>query len=235
MSQEAPYLFMYLLCGLGITERYSGQVFEDGHLHGAVAPIQQRHQGARVHRPIHNLGPNTCRENEVGGGGGGVNYLCLAQHIQVSGREEPIKNRKRGRRRKVFTHPLKSVCRSSSYLPLVNITHTYTFTHAHTDTHGHTLRLIWIPPLAVTHTVTRQQVLSPHEVITSIILSQYRSCAVCVHAFIFTLIYVVFLFFCRDGSIGSANSCVMQVSLCLQLIYTIRIWQGFQGELKTWK
>lgn len=65
-AERHRYLFVYLLCGLGIAERYSGQVFEDGHLHGAVAPIQQRHQGARVHRPIHNLGPNTCRENGWG-------------------------------------------------------------------------------------------------------------------------------------------------------------------------
>lgn len=56
------YLFMYLLCRLCITESHSGQIFEDWHLHSAVTPIQQRHQGARVHRPIHNLGPNTCRE-----------------------------------------------------------------------------------------------------------------------------------------------------------------------------
>ncbi|TNN63326.1 hypothetical protein EYF80_026428 [Liparis tanakae] len=37
---------MDLLCGLGVTERHRGQIFEDGHLHRAVAPIQQRHQGA---------------------------------------------------------------------------------------------------------------------------------------------------------------------------------------------
>ncbi len=55
---------MYLLCGLSITESHSGQIFEDGHLHRAVAPIEQCHQGAWVHRPIHNLGPNTCREIE---------------------------------------------------------------------------------------------------------------------------------------------------------------------------
>ena len=65
---------------------------------------------------------------------------------------------------------------------LVDITHTNTHTHTkrnthtHTHTHTHTMLAIWIPPsLAVIHTVTRQQVLSPHEVITSIILSPYRS------------------------------------------------------------
>lgn len=52
---------MYLLCGLGVTKGHGGQIFEDWHLHGAVAAIEQRHQGARVHRPIHNLGTNTCR------------------------------------------------------------------------------------------------------------------------------------------------------------------------------
>lgn len=34
---------MNLLRGLGVTESHGGQVFEDGHLYGAVAPIQQRH------------------------------------------------------------------------------------------------------------------------------------------------------------------------------------------------
>ncbi len=58
------YLLMYLLCGLSITERHCSQVFQDGHLHGAVASIQQRHQGARMHWPVHYLGPNTCRETE---------------------------------------------------------------------------------------------------------------------------------------------------------------------------
>lgn len=52
---------MYFLCGLGITKGHGGQIFEDWHLHRAVAAIEQRHQGARVHRSIHNLGTNTCR------------------------------------------------------------------------------------------------------------------------------------------------------------------------------
>lgn len=62
---SSTYLFMNLLRGLGVTERHSGQIFENGHFHSAVAPVQQRHQGARVHRPIHNLWPDTCRETKV--------------------------------------------------------------------------------------------------------------------------------------------------------------------------
>ena len=62
----ASHLLVDLLGGLGIAEGYGGQVFEDGHLHGAVAPIQQGHQGARVHRPVHDLGPDTWSEEEIG-------------------------------------------------------------------------------------------------------------------------------------------------------------------------
>lgn len=58
---------MNLLCGLSITEGHGSQIFEDRHLHRAVATIEQRHQGARVHRSIHNLGTNTCREEKRGG------------------------------------------------------------------------------------------------------------------------------------------------------------------------
>lgn len=60
----ALYLLVYFLCGLSVTEGDSRQVFQDGHLHGAVAPVQQRHQGARMHWPVHDLGPNTWREVE---------------------------------------------------------------------------------------------------------------------------------------------------------------------------
>lgn len=71
---------MYLLCGLGITESHGGQIFEDGHLHSAVAPIKQRHQRARMHRPIHNLGPDTCRETE----GEERELIIYGGHIQTS-------------------------------------------------------------------------------------------------------------------------------------------------------
>lgn len=60
------YLLVYLLCGLSITEGNSSQVFQDGHLHGTVAPIEQRHQGAGMHWPVHDLGPNTWRQMEKG-------------------------------------------------------------------------------------------------------------------------------------------------------------------------
>lgn len=60
------YLFMDLLCGLSVTEGHGGQIFQDRHLHRAVATVEERHQGARVHRSIHNLGTNTCREERGG-------------------------------------------------------------------------------------------------------------------------------------------------------------------------
>ena len=62
---------MDLLGGLGITEGHSGHVFQDGHLYGAVTPIQQGHQGPGVHGPIHNWGPDACRQR------GWVNKLYL--------------------------------------------------------------------------------------------------------------------------------------------------------------
>lgn len=55
---------MDLLCGLGIAEGHGGQVFQDGHFHGAVAPVQERHQGARMHGPVHDLGPDTWKQVE---------------------------------------------------------------------------------------------------------------------------------------------------------------------------
>lgn len=53
------YLLVNLLCGLGIAESHSGHIFEDGHLHSAVASVQQGHQGPRVHRPIQDWGSDT--------------------------------------------------------------------------------------------------------------------------------------------------------------------------------
>ena len=77
------YLLVDLLRGLSVAEGDSRQVFQDGHLHGAVAPIQQRHQGARVHRPIHNLGPNTCRETEREREGGLIIYVWHTQSSEL--------------------------------------------------------------------------------------------------------------------------------------------------------
>lgn len=58
------YLFVYFLCGLGVAECNRGQVFEDRHLDGAITSIQERHQGAWMHWPIHDLGPNTWIKTE---------------------------------------------------------------------------------------------------------------------------------------------------------------------------
>lgn len=53
------YLLVDLLGGLSITEGHRRYIFQDGHLHGAVSAIQQRHQGARVHGPVHDGGSDT--------------------------------------------------------------------------------------------------------------------------------------------------------------------------------
>lgn len=58
------HLLVYLLCGLSIAEGHGSQVFQDGHFHGAVAPVQERHQRARMHRPVHDLGPDTWKQME---------------------------------------------------------------------------------------------------------------------------------------------------------------------------
>lgn len=55
----ACYLLVDLLCGLCVAEGHSRYVFQNGHLHSAVTPIQQCHQRAWVHRPIHNGWPDT--------------------------------------------------------------------------------------------------------------------------------------------------------------------------------
>lgn len=78
-KSEAPHLFVYLLCGLGVTEGHGGQIFEDRHLHGAVAAVEQRHQGARVHGSIHNLGTNTCRGRAAKHRG--LNNSCLLSTV----------------------------------------------------------------------------------------------------------------------------------------------------------
>lgn len=53
------YLLVNLLCGLSIAEGHCGHFFEDGHLHSAVAPVQQGHQWARVHWPVQDGGSDT--------------------------------------------------------------------------------------------------------------------------------------------------------------------------------
>lgn len=58
------YLLVDLLCGLSVAEGHGGQVFQDGHFHGAVAPVQERHQRARMHGPVHDLGPDTWKQME---------------------------------------------------------------------------------------------------------------------------------------------------------------------------
>lgn len=57
-SSWVCYLLVDLLCGLSVTEGHGCYVFQDGHLHSAVAPVQQRHQRARMHRPVHNGWPD---------------------------------------------------------------------------------------------------------------------------------------------------------------------------------
>lgn len=58
------YLLVDLLRGLSVAEGHGSQVFQDGHFHGAVAPVQERHQRARVHRPVHDLGPDTWKRKD---------------------------------------------------------------------------------------------------------------------------------------------------------------------------
>ena len=43
---------MDLGCGLGVAEGDCGDVLEDGHLDGAVAAVEERHQGAAVHGAV---------------------------------------------------------------------------------------------------------------------------------------------------------------------------------------
>lgn len=52
------YLLVDLLRGLSVTESHSCHVFQDGHLYCAVPSVQQCHQGAWVHRPVHNGWPD---------------------------------------------------------------------------------------------------------------------------------------------------------------------------------
>lgn len=59
MCVWACYLLVDLLCGLCVAEGHSCYIFQNGHLHSAVTPIQQCHQRAWVHRPIHNGWPDT--------------------------------------------------------------------------------------------------------------------------------------------------------------------------------
>lgn len=75
------YLFVDLLCGLGVTEGYSCQVFEDGHLHRTVSSIQQGHQRPGMHRPVHDLRPYTCREQERETVDGFVYFKELEKHF----------------------------------------------------------------------------------------------------------------------------------------------------------
>lgn len=59
------HLLVDLLSGLCVTEGHSGQVLQDGHLHGAVSAIEQRHQGAGVQGAVHDLGADTCEDGRV--------------------------------------------------------------------------------------------------------------------------------------------------------------------------
>lgn len=56
------YLLVDLLCGLSVTESHSCHVFQDGHLYCAVPSVQQCHQGAWVHRPVHNGRPDAFKQ-----------------------------------------------------------------------------------------------------------------------------------------------------------------------------
>lgn len=59
------HLLVDLLSGLCVTEGHGGQVLQDGHLHGAVSPIEQRHQGAGVQGAVHDLGADACEDGRV--------------------------------------------------------------------------------------------------------------------------------------------------------------------------
>ena len=56
------HLLMNLLGGLCVAEGHGGQVLQDGHLHGAVSAVEQRHQGAGVQGAVHDLGADTWEE-----------------------------------------------------------------------------------------------------------------------------------------------------------------------------
>ena len=43
---------MDLGCGLGVAEGDCGDVLEDGHLDGAVAAVEERHEGPAVHGAV---------------------------------------------------------------------------------------------------------------------------------------------------------------------------------------
>ena len=49
---DLGYLFVNLWCGLRVAECHGGHVLEDGHLDGAVAAVEERHQGAAVHGAV---------------------------------------------------------------------------------------------------------------------------------------------------------------------------------------
>lgn len=65
-GEAGQHLLMDLLGGLGITEGHSGHVFQDGHLYGAVTPVQQGHQGPRVHGPVQDGGADACTQGRGG-------------------------------------------------------------------------------------------------------------------------------------------------------------------------
>ena len=43
---------MNLGCGLRVAEGHRGHVLEDGHLDGAVAAVEERHEGPAVHGAV---------------------------------------------------------------------------------------------------------------------------------------------------------------------------------------
>ncbi|CAN8000021.1 unnamed protein product [Ixodes pacificus] len=66
VPHESPHclvqhLLVDLLGRLGVTEGHRRHVLEDRHLHRAVAPVQQRHQGPRVQGPIRYGAPGPQR------------------------------------------------------------------------------------------------------------------------------------------------------------------------------
>lgn len=176
------YLFMDLLRRLGITESHSGQIFEDWHLHSAVASIKQRHQGAWVHRSIHNLRPNTCRAQ------GRRELIIYAWHKHSCElQKEAVKCWKCNQQQKVFLNQwhaqLVHLSASHQYRPVPVLRY-----HTQTYTQQDTVSVIWILPLLLLFTLLPGNRSFHPMVITSIIPSLYSSayvCAcfcVCVHA-----------------------------------------------------
>lgn len=78
------YLLVDLLCGLSVTESHRRYVFQDRHFHSAVTPIQQGHQGPRVHRPIQDGGSDTLVNQNVHISYKQINLLQLSALLVIS-------------------------------------------------------------------------------------------------------------------------------------------------------